>query len=250
MIHEFWQMATVFATLVVLEVILSIDNCAVLSVMVSKLPQEQQSKALRYGMIGAYIMRGLSLFFISHLMNIHILKVIGGAYLVHLGISHFTSSNDSIEEVPQDGSDSKISTFVRKYLKLTPFWSTVVLVEIMDMVFAIDNIFASVALSSNIWVIITGVFVGIAGMRYMAGLFVKLLAKYPELESCAYIVITLLGLKLTAFGAADTLIQYNYLTQSMTWFRDTFHNHTFDLSFSACMMFIFFFPILKKYITK
>jgi predicted tellurium resistance membrane protein TerC len=41
------------------------------------------------------------------------------------------------------------------------FWSTVALVEVMDMAFSLDNIFAVVAFSNNIILIIFGVFIGI-----------------------------------------------------------------------------------------
>jgi predicted tellurium resistance membrane protein TerC len=78
-----------------------------------------------------------------------------------------------------------------------PFWATVVLVEIMDLAFSIDNVFAAVAFTDNIWLICTGVFIGILAMRFVAQGFVKLMEKYPFLETSAFIVIGILGVKLT-----------------------------------------------------
>jgi YkoY family integral membrane protein len=81
--------------------------------------------------------------------------------------------------------------------RLGKFWATVVTVELMDLAFSIDNVFAAVAFSENILLILCGVFIGILAMRFVAQGFVKLMEHFPFLESCAYLVISLLGLKLT-----------------------------------------------------
>ncbi|MDX2006566.1 MAG: hypothetical protein SFU83_14935, partial [Meiothermus sp.] len=49
--------------IVALEAILSVDNAMVLAVMVRPLPPDLRRKALLYGIIGAYILRGLALLF-------------------------------------------------------------------------------------------------------------------------------------------------------------------------------------------
>lgn len=74
---------------------------------------------------------------------------------------------------------------------------TVVSVELMDMVFSIDNVLAAVAMSPKLWVVMVGVAIGILAMRFVAGGFIKLMEKYPALETSAYIVIGILGAKLT-----------------------------------------------------
>ena len=53
----------IILNLILLEVVLSIDNAAVLSTMVNELPKSQQKKALTYGIFGAYLFRGLALLF-------------------------------------------------------------------------------------------------------------------------------------------------------------------------------------------
>ena len=74
----------IFLNIFLLEVILSIDNAAVLATMVKRLPKEQQNKALTYGLVGAYVFRGLALLFASLLIKIIWLKVVGGIYLMYL----------------------------------------------------------------------------------------------------------------------------------------------------------------------
>ena len=84
----------------------------------------------------------------------------------------------------------------RKLPGLNMFWSTVVMVELMDLTFSIDNVFAAVAYTNNIYLICTGVFIGIVSMRIVAGYFVKLMEKFPFLDTVAFVVIGILGLRL------------------------------------------------------
>lgn len=74
----------ILINIVLLEIVLSIDNAAVLAAMVKELPKGQQKKALTYGIAGAYLFRGLALVFASILINLVWLKVVGGLYLVYL----------------------------------------------------------------------------------------------------------------------------------------------------------------------
>ena len=83
------MLTTIFIILniVLLEIVLSIDNAAVLSTMVGQLPKSEQKKALTWGIFGAYIFRGLALLFATILIKLTWLKVVGGLYLVYLGIT-------------------------------------------------------------------------------------------------------------------------------------------------------------------
>lgn len=221
--------------LFILESLLSFDNAAVLAVMVKDLPGRQQNKALRYGLLGAYAFRGACLFLASLLIKIIWLKIAGGVYLLYLVYGHFTAANDTIEE-ESETRDSKIFRFASS-LGFSRLWATVLLVEIMDLAFSIDNVFAAVALSSNFIVVMTGVGIGILAMRFVAGWFVTLIKKYPFLENSAFIVIGLLGIKLIASG----LVFYG----NINWLENVFSSTWFDLMFSCVMMIIFFVPVVS-----
>ena len=54
--------------ILLLEIILSFDNAAVLATMVKDLPKEQQSKALKYGILGAYVFRGIALILVESII--------------------------------------------------------------------------------------------------------------------------------------------------------------------------------------
>ena len=124
----------ILLNIMILEIVLSIDNAAVLAAMVKELPKAQQKKALTYGIAGAYLFRGLALVFASILINLVWLKVVGGLYLMYLAYKALFGKGESGES----GMSVKIPW-------LSPLWSTIVAIEIMDLVFSIDNVFAAVA---------------------------------------------------------------------------------------------------------
>jgi predicted tellurium resistance membrane protein TerC len=81
-------------------------------------------------------------------------------------------------------------------LGLSPFWSTVVKVELTDIVFAIDSILVAVAMSPKLWVILTGGILGIIMMRLVIGQLLAIVERYPPLVDGAFIIIAWVGLKL------------------------------------------------------
>ncbi len=189
----------VILNLILIESLLSVDNAAVLATMVMDLSPEQRNKALKYGIIGAYVFRGLCLVAATWLVKIWWLKPIGGIYLLYLCFNYFFKSPQPEEEHEIQKKDS---WFYRNTIGLLgKFWATVALVEVMDLAFSIDNVFAAVAFTDNIYLICTGVFIGILAMRFVAQSFVKLMEKFPFLEGVAFLVIGLLGLKLMSSAA-------------------------------------------------
>jgi YkoY family integral membrane protein len=188
----------IILNLIVIESLLSVDNAAVLATMVIDLPKEQRSKALRYGIIGAYVFRGICLFLAAWLVKIWWLKPLGGLYLLYLAFDYFkgkASGGDGEEE----SVDKNSSWIYRSTVGLIgTFWATVALVEVMDLAFSIDNVFAAVAFTDHVVLIYIGVFIGILAMRFVAQAFVKLMEKFTFLETVAFVVIGVLGIKLLA----------------------------------------------------
>lgn len=223
--------------LILIESLLSIDNAAVLATMVMDLPKEQRKKALKYGIIGAYVFRGLSLLLASYLVEIWWLKGAGGIYLLYLGINYFRTKSTPQKE--DDTLNKEQSWLYRKTFGLLgPLWATILLVEIMDLAFSIDNVFAAVAFTDNIWLICTGVFIGILAMRFVAQGFVKLMEKYSFLASGAFIVIIILGCKLTI-----SLFTHFYPLSPVAIFLDS---HAADVGISIVTVSVFLLPLLTS----
>ncbi len=226
----------VVLSIVLLECLLSVDNAAVLATMVLDLPEKQRKKALQYGIAGAFIFRGVALFLASYVIEFWFLKPIGGAYLVYLCYKFFKDKKSVEQEVEESKHDkgnvlSKVLGVVTGFVGV--FWSTVILVEIMDIAFSIDNIFAVVAFSNNMLLIVFGVCVGILAMRFIAQRFVKLIEKYKALESSAFIVIGILGFKLLLALPVHFFPQLHFL-----------ETETFDFIMSGLTVVVFIAPIV------
>ncbi len=187
----------IVGNLILIESLLSVDNAAVLATMVLKLPPQQRKKALKYGIIGAYVFRGICLLLASYLIRIWWLKSLGGFYLLFLAIDWWLKKKKSKKAQEEEVLKKENRLYKMTVGKVGKFWATVISVELMDIAFSLDNVFAAVAFSDNILIILMGVFIGILAMRFVAQYFVQLIEKYPFLEGCAFAVIGLLGVKLS-----------------------------------------------------
>lgn len=183
------------SSLIIIEGLLSADNALVLAVMVKHLPDKQRKRALLYGMLGAYFFRFLFIGIGVYLVEFWYIKVLGAMYLGWICIAHFLQigQEDSVKEVKKTGIMVRI---------FGVFWTTVIAVELMDIAFSIDSIFAAFAISDQVWVLLVGGMLGILMMRTIAGLFLILIEKVPELEATAFIIIGIIALKMlaTVFG--------------------------------------------------
>jgi YkoY family integral membrane protein len=195
-------------TLVFLEGLLSGDNALVLAVMVRHLPREQQKRALRYGIWGAFGFRAIAVLLSSLLLRFWLFKVVGGAYLLYLASAHFLSREEDVH--------SKKSTRLG-----SSFWGTVISVELADIAFSIDSIVAAVAMADSmpdrfgdngkLFIVYIGGILGIVTMRFVAGLFILLLERFHGLAVGAYVLVAWIGLKLVWSGFHDA----GYVTLEM-----------------------------------
>ncbi len=174
--------------LVLLEGLLSADNALVLAILVLGLPRDQQKKALRYGILGAFFFRIVAIVFAAHMIEFAWVKLIGGGYLMWLSYAHFFRH--------EEGHERGAIKPAKAWLGLSVFWTTVLKVELTDIVFAIDSILVAVAMSPKLWVIITGGILGIVAMRLVIGQLLTLVQRYPALVDGAFIIIAWVALKL------------------------------------------------------
>lgn len=183
-------------SLVLIEGLLSADNALVLAVLVKHLPEKQRKKALMYGMFGAYFFRFVFIGIGVYLIKFWFIKVLGAAYLGWIVYSHFRSKNEDEVEATKLKKDSWL---VRVF---GTFWATVISVELMDLAFSVDSILAALAISDEIWILLIGGMLGILMMRTVAGLFLTLIERVPELETTAFILIGIISAKmfLSVFG--------------------------------------------------
>lgn len=231
----------VVLNLILIESLLSIDNAAVLATMVMDLPEKDRKRALRIGLILAYIFRGTALLFASVLIKINWLKLVGGGYLLYLCLHFFYKRiflKEDILQIENEELSETVKHPKRKLPFLNHFWSTVVMVEMMDMTFSLDNVFAAVAFTDNIHLVCLGVFIGIITMRIVAGYFVKLMERFPFLDSVAFLIIGILGLKL--------MLGFYCVQFGGTAWCEVMEGEHGDLFFSLFTVAIFGLPILSS----
>ena len=176
------------ALLVILEGLLSADNALVLAILVLGLPKRDQRKALQYGIVGAFAFRILAILLAVHLIQVGFVKLIGAAYLLWLSYSHFFGR--------PEGEDRRAIKPATGFWGLSPFWATVVKVELTDIVFAVDSILVAVAMSPKTWVIISGGVLGIIAMRMVIGQLLRVVRRYPALVDGAFVIIAWVAIKL------------------------------------------------------
>lgn len=206
--NEIWPIFVIILQLIFLEGILSIDNAAVIGALVTPLPSDQhviwpgpfqrigdwlhpilgnqRVAALRVGLLGAYAGRGLMLFLTSFLIHNSWIKLVGALYLIHLAF-------DNLEDMAGGGSEETEDV---SPIKARSFWPTVLTVELMDLIFSIDNVVAAVSLSNKIWVVMIGVAIGILTMRFAAGIFSYAVEREPILQQAAYVLVFNIGIEL------------------------------------------------------
>ncbi|PEB50939.1 hypothetical protein CON65_21695 [Bacillus pseudomycoides] len=186
-------------TLVVLEGLLSADNALVLAVMVRHLPEEKRKKALFYGLIGAYAFRFIAIGIGMFLIKLWWVKVLGALYLAWLSIKYFIDKRKEGSEDEEAHGINQNGLLVRMF---GVFWGTVVMVELMDIAFSVDSVLAAFGVSNEVWILLLGGMLGILMMRGIAGVFLRLLERVPELETTAYILILIIAAKmfLSVFG--------------------------------------------------
>lgn len=176
-------------SLVLIECLLSVDNATVLAAQTQKLPdKKQQEKSLFYGLWGAYIFRFALIGVGSYLIHFWEIKVLGAGYLMYLSLNHFYRMKYPERAKRKKGKNKKPI--------LPLFWSVVISIELMDIVFSIDSILASLAISPNPVIVLIGGLIGILCMRGIAEVIMRLIDIVPELEVMAYFLIGLIAIKL------------------------------------------------------
>jgi YkoY family integral membrane protein len=182
-------------TLIILEGLLSSDNALVLAIMVKHLPLEKRRKALFYGLFGAYLFRFIAIGLGVFLIKLWWIKVIGAAYLAWLSIKYFIDKRKQSNE-GEGGEDEDVNAkglFIRLF---GTFWGTVASVELLDIAFSVDSVLAAFGVSNKVWILFLGGILGVLMMRGVAGIFLTLIDRVPELETTAYVLIAIISIKM------------------------------------------------------
>lgn len=202
-----------FLTGYVIELSLSVDNLFVFLLIFSffKVPARVQHRVLFWGVMGALVMRLTMIFVGATLINrFHWILYLFGAFLVYTGIKMFRQQDTDIQPdqnpavraitryVPltrtYDGE--KFFTRVQGKLTGTLLLLVLIIVEVTDLVFAVDSIPAIFAITTNTFIVYTSNVFAILGLRSMYFLLAGVVEKFQYLRMGLAIVLTFIGVKM------------------------------------------------------
>ncbi len=172
---------SIIVSLFIVEVLLSIDNALVNATLAESLPEKQRVKAIRIGIILGAVFRIIALFAVAFIIHNVWLKVLGGLYLVYLAISHLGKVVNEEGKV-LSGKDT--------------FRAVIVQIAVADIVFSIDNVISAVSFSSNTYVVMFGVLIGVISMLFITPILSKVIDRYKGMPQAAYVIVGAIGLAL------------------------------------------------------
>src|SRR5690554_933630 len=197
---EIW---VAFLTLTALEVVLGIDNISFISILVSRLPKEQQPKARFFGLALAMGTRILLLLSITWVMRLtsdlftvlgegvsgrDLILFFGGLFLLFKSTMEIWHSVEGEEEKQADGSAAVKAGFVGIILQIA----------VIDIVFSLDSVITAVGLVDNVPVMVAAIVIAVVVMMLSAGTISDFIDKHPTLKILALSFLIVVGTLLIA----------------------------------------------------
>jgi tellurite resistance protein TerC len=211
-----WQgsdQAVDFFTGYLIEYSLSVDNIFVFGLIFAyfRVPPRYEHRVLIWGILGALMMRatmiGLGVALVS---RFHFVLYIFGAFLVITGFRMLFGKSQAIDleqnfilrlvrrmvPVTSDYHGPKFIALVRGRRVLTPLALVLIVIEVMDLVFAVDSIPAVLAITRDTFIVYTSNICAILGLRSLYFLLANLVARFVFLRFGLAIILCFVGLKM------------------------------------------------------
>jgi predicted tellurium resistance membrane protein TerC len=189
------------ATLAAMEIVLGLDNVVFLTILAGKLPEAERPKARKLGLALALGTRLGLLFAITWVMGLtrELFSVLGhgfsGRDLILLAGGLFLVGKATVEihdklEV-EHPSEVKVGVSAA-------FWSTVVQIGVLDIVFSLDSVITAVGMAKHLPIMIAAMVVAMAVMMFAAGSIGTFIERHPTMKVLALSFLILIGVMLTA----------------------------------------------------
>jgi len=207
-----------FLTLSALEIVLGIDNIIFISILVGRLPREQQPRARVIGLALAMLTRIALLFSIVWLTRLiePLFTVAGqdisGRDIVLAGGGLFLLVKSVLEiHHSLEGAASEHKTRV-----LSSFTLIVVQIAVIDIVFSLDSVFTAVGMANQIEVMVAAGIVAVLVMMWLSGPISDFVDRHPTVKMLALAFLILVGMALVGEGL-DFHIPKGYLYFAMAF---------------------------------
>ena len=190
-------------TLTALEIVLGIDNIIFISILAGKLPPEQQPKARRLGLVGAFVSRMLLLLSIAWIVRLtrplfevfghgvsgrDLILLLGGLFLIGKATHEI---HDKLE-----GEEGHVTANLR-----TSLARVVVQIMLIDIVFSLDSVITAVGMVDQVSIMVGANIIALGIMLAAAGGIARFVDRHPTIKMLALSFLVVIGINLVAEGS-------------------------------------------------
>lgn len=203
-----------FVTGYLIELSLSVDNIFVIAIIFAsfKIPQKYQHRVLFWGILGAIFFRGLMISFgVVIIREFSWTNYLFGAFLIFTAVKMLLTN----EEDDFKPKDSFVYKTIGKFIPITnemneeyffikinkknfatPLFVALIVIEVMDVLFAVDSVPAILAITSDPFLVFSSNIFAILGLRSMYFFLANMLEKFQALEYSLIAILSFVGLKM------------------------------------------------------
>lgn len=192
-----------FATLLVLEVVLGIDNLVFVAILANKVKPAYRDKARITGLTLAIVMRIIMLGFMAHIMTLvhpwfyigsfavsgkDLIMLLGGLFLLY-------KATTELHERLEGHNQFHVADTNKKH---APFWGVVAQILVLDAVFSIDSVITAVAVVDHIVVAMAAVVVAMSVMIWASKPLTEFVDRHPTVVMLCLGFLLMIGFSLIA----------------------------------------------------
>ena len=202
-----------FLTGYVIEYSLSVDNIFVFVLIFNyfRVPPTSQHRVLVWGILGALVMRGVMIWLgVTLVERFHFVLYIFGAFLVLTGLRMLFDRDAKMDfeknffmrwcrrvlPVTRDFHGEHFAVRIDGRLMFTPLLLVLLLVDVMDLVFAVDSIPAVFAITTDQFIVYTSNICAILGLRSLYFLLARMIDRFIYLKTGLALILFFVGTKM------------------------------------------------------
>ncbi|MBO6792682.1 MAG: TerC family protein [Balneolaceae bacterium] len=189
----------IFALLIGLELVLGVDNILVITILVNRLPDEQQNKARVLGLALAMVARILLLFLLLKLTGLtqavlfglsvrDIILIVGGLFLIYKAVKEI---HHVVELKDEDDA---------RHPNKHTFKSVITQIVLLDIVFSVDSVITAIGLTEQVWVIVSAVILSFSVLLIFARPIGDFIVQNPALKILALSFLISIGITIFMEG--------------------------------------------------
>ncbi|MFY1595129.1 TerC family protein [Micromonospora sp. WMMD737] len=190
-----------FATLLLLEIVLGVDNVVFISILAGRLPEHQQARARTIGLSLALVTRLILLASLSWVIGLTapLFTVLGqeisGRDLILLlgGLFLLGKATYEIHEHLEGEEHAKSG-------KVASFGAVIAQILVLDVVFSLDSVITAVGMVDQLFIMVAAVIIAMIVMLVSAGAISRFVNEHPTVKMLALSFLLLIGASLVAEG--------------------------------------------------